>query len=260
MERIVSKDNGKIRMYGKLASSRKYRQEQRAFVIEGEKLLQEALRCGVKIQALFVSESYLAQKAPFWPGEMERICYLVSEGAQQRLAQSQSPQGIYAVCSMLDNPVNPDTMKEKGLLLGLWDLQDPGNVGTMIRAADAMGFDGVVLSRECCDLYSLKTLRAAMGSLFRMPVLVTDMAAFLQRYRGELVSFAAVLGEAEPLHRVSFPPKSMVVIGNEGNGLSPAQAACCDRRVTIPMPGQAESLNAAMAAAILMWEMARQGL
>lgn len=260
MERIVSKDNSKIRDYCKLASSRKHRQERGAFVIEGEKLLEEAIRCRVEIQTLFVSESWMERRTPFWPAELERACCLVAGPAEQRLAQSQSPQGIYAVCSMLDNPVNPDTMKEKGLLLGLWDLQDPGNVGTMIRAADAMGFDGVVLSQGCCDLYNLKTLRAAMGSLFRMPVLKAEMGSFLEQYRGNIVSFAAVVGEAEPLNQVSFPKRSMVVIGNEGNGLSLAQAACCDRRVTIPMPGRAESLNAAMAATILMWEMARQQL
>ena len=254
MEQIVSKDNQRLREYGKLAASRKYRQEQGAFVIEGGKLLFEALRSGVEVQAVYVLKRWLDDHP--LPPELEDRSFLISGPAEQRLSQSQSPQGVYAVCSMLDNPVNPDTMDSKGTLLGLWNLQDPGNVGTMIRAADAMGVSGVVLSRDCCDLYNLKTLRAAMGSLFRMPVLVTDMEEFLKRYQGTVTSFAAVVGQGEPLTAVSFPGRSMVIIGNEGNGLSAEQAALCDRRVTIPMRGSAESLNAAMAATILLWEMA----
>lgn len=257
MEKITSKENSRIKAYAKLAASRKERQRQGAFVLEGEKLLAEALRCGAEIQSVFVGERWLARSGESLPSAILENCILVSEGVEQRLAQSQTPQGVYAVCSMLDNPVNLAKMEEGGCLLGLWDLQDPGNVGTMIRTADAMGMDGVVLSRECCDLYSLKTLRAAMGSTFRMPLLVTDMAEFL----GEsgFVSFAAVVGEAEPLGKLQFPKKSIIVIGNEGNGLSPEQVSCCSRRVTIPMKGRAESLNAAMAAAILMWEASSRG-
>lgn len=257
MEKITSKDNARIKAYAKLAVSRKERQRQGAFVLEGEKLLLEALRCGVEIRSVFAGERWLERHGETLPPEISGVCAAVSEGVEQRLAQSQTPQGVYAVCSMLDNPVNLAKMEEGGCLLGLWDLQDPGNVGTMIRTADAMGMDGVVLSWECCDLYSLKTLRAAMGSSFRMPVLVTDMADFLRE--SGFTSFAAVVGEAEPLGQLQFPQKTVIVIGNEGNGLSPKQVGCCSRQVTIPMRGRAESLNAAMAAAILMWEASSRG-
>lgn len=256
VEQITSKDNLRVREYVKLGSSRKYRQEKKAFVIEGGKLLEEAIRSGVDILSIYVTDRWLdSEWARLLTGLERRTCW-ISDAIEQKLRQSQTPQGVYAVCSMLDKPANPDTMDVNGTLLGLWSLQDPGNVGTMIRAADAMGVDGVVLSRDCCDLYNLKTLRAAMGSLFRMPVLVTDMAEFLTQHRGSVMSFAAVVTEGESLTEVTFPGKSMVVIGNEGNGLSAEQAALCDRRVTIPMRGHAESLNAAMAATILLWEMA----
>lgn len=258
MEEIVSKDNSRIRAYHKLASSKKERQQQGAFVIEGDKLLGEALRCGLNIRWVFVTREWLDASGQALLGQLGSTpVFLVEGAARQRLSQFPSPQGVWAVCSMLDNPVNPDKMNSNGALLGLWDLQDPGNVGTMIRTADAMGLDGVVLSRECCDLYNMKTLRAAMGSLFRMPVLVTDMEAFLDRWRGQITSYAAVVGEATPLTGVTFPGRSIVLIGNEGNGLSAHQAACCDSRITIPMTGRAESLNAAMAATILMWELSK---
>ena len=258
MEEIVSKDNSRIRAYHKLASSRKERQQEGAFVIEGDKLLGEALRCGLEIRRVFATREWLSEpREELLAGLGSTPVSLVDGAARQRLSQFPSPQGVWAICSMLDNPVNPDKMNSNGALLGLWNLQDPGNVGTMIRTADAMGLDGVVLSRECCDLYNMKTLRAAMGSLFRMPVLVTDMEDFLHRYRGQLTSYAAVGGEATPLSEVSFPGRSVILIGNEGNGLSAHQAACCDSRITIPMTGRAESLNAAMAATILMWELSR---
>lgn len=256
MEKITSKDNPKIREYAKLGSSRKHRQEKNAFVIEGGKLLEEALRSGVEVLSVYVTDRWLESEWAHLIDGLEGKAFWISDAVEQKIRQSQTPQGVYAVCRMLDNPVNPAKMEVNGTLLGLWNLQDPGNVGTMIRTADAMGVDGVVLSRDCCDLYNLKTLRAAMGSLFRMPLLVTDMAEFLEQYRGEVTGFAAVVTGGEDLTGVTFPGKSMIVIGNEGNGLSAEQADACDRKVTIPMRGNAESLNAAMAATILLWEMA----
>ena len=121
-----------------------------------------------------------------------------------------------------------------------------------------MGLSGVILSENCCDLYSLKTLRAAMGSLFRVPVFTVEMEQFL--LGTPLTSYAAVVTpDALPATQVPYRG-AVAVIGNEGRGLSPEQAAACSAKITIPMRGNAESLNAAMAAAILMWEMARAAL
>ena len=119
-----------------------------------------------------------------------------------------------------------------------------------------MGLSGVILSESCCDLYNLKTIRAAMGSLFRIPVMRVDLAAFLKE--SGLRSYAAVVdADARPVGTADFKG-AVAVIGNEGNGLSKEQASLCLERITIPMAGNAESLNAAMAATILMWEMARR--
>lgn len=259
MERIESRENARIKEYGKLAASRKHRDRSGKFVLEGIKLLEEAVRCGLETEQVFVTENCLLSHP-----ELEELVsgtrnvFLISDGVESRISQSQSPQGVYAVCKKLDKPQNLDTIDSNGSYLGLWDLQDPGNVGTIIRGADAMGLDGIFLSRNCCDLYNLKTIRAAMGSLFRMPVYQVDMASFLKETR--LRSYAAVVApDALPVTKLDFRG-AVTVIGNEGNGLSDEQAETCTERLTIPMRGNAESLNAAMAATILMWEIARAAL
>ena len=226
---------------------KKARRERGEYIAEGIKQVREAVACGCKISCIVYAESFSGER--FFPD----LAQTVSDSVFEKLSEEVTPQGVLAVIKIPDTSVRAP----QGRCLLLDGVSDPGNVGTMIRTADAMGLDGVVLSRECCDLYNMKTLRAAMGSLFRMPVLVTDMEDFLHRYRGQLTSYAAVVGEATPLTEVSFPGRSVILIGNEGNGLSAHQAACCDSRITIPMTGRAESLNAAMAATILMWELSR---
>ena len=260
METIFSKDNGRIREYGKLSSDRKYRRQQGRFVLEGAKLLEEAVRCGLPVEEAFVTQRAFSAFPTLFTGlqALGTPVFLLSGDAEKKLSQSVSPQGVYAVCKKLDKPVNLATINNNSRYIALWDLQDPGNVGTIIRTADAMGIDGVILSENCCDLYNLKTVRAAMGSLFRMPVAVTDMASFLRGIKGKVDSYAAVLDpDAAPFS--GFSRGAVVVIGNEGNGLTASQAACCDYQTTIPMAGRAESMNAAMAATIFLWEMAKRG-
>ena len=182
--------------------------------------------------------------------------YQISEAVEKKIASSLTPQGIYAICKKLDKPLKLDKIENNGCFVALWNLQDPGNVGTIFRVADAMGLSGVILSENCCDVYNMKTIRSAMGSLFRMPFLITGMSEFLAERK--LTSYAAVVdSDAEKLSDIKFENNSVVVIGNEGNGLSSEQVQSCDRRITIPMKGSAESLNAAMAATILIWEMAK---
>lgn len=258
MEKITAKDNEKIKRYAKLASQKKARDEQGLFVIEGIKLFEEAVRSNVEMEQIFLSEGFL----PRWEC-LQKPCpmppaFLISEAVERKIAASPSPQGIYAVCKKLDKPLNLGKIDNNGKFIALWNLQDPGNVGTIFRAADAMRISGIIVSENCCDLYNLKTIRSAMGSLFRMPFVIADMESFLREHEDTLHSYAAVVDkDALPLPNANFSGGSVVVIGNEGNGLSPEQASCCQDRLTIPMPGSAESLNAAMAATIIIWEMAK---
>lgn len=258
MEKITAKDNEKIKRYAKLASQKKARDEQGLFVIEGIKLFEEAVRSNVEMEQIFLSEGFL----PRWEC-LQKPCpmppaFLISEAVERKIAASPSHQGIYAVCKKLDKPLNLGKIDNNGKFIALWNLQDPGNVGTIFRAADAMRISGIIVSENCCDLYNLKTIRSAMGSLFRMPFVIADMESFLREHEDTLHSYAAVIDkDALSLPNADFSGGSVVVIGNEGNGLSAEQASCCRDKLTIPMPGSAESLNAAMAATIIIWEMAK---
>ena len=147
--------------------------------------------------------------------------------------------------------------------LALEDLQDPGNLGTVVRTAEALGFGGLILSAGCCDLYNPKVLRGSMGGVFRLPAYITaDMVTTVGRLRTKgFRCFACVPDEdALPVQTAPFGPGSICLIGNEGNGLRPETVAACGERLTIPMAGRAESLNASMAAGIVLWEMARRRL
>ncbi len=255
MEKITAKDNEKIKRYAKILNSKKYRDELNLFVIEGVKLFEEAKRSSVQVLQVFVTEKFLCRYGEEFFEEGLEV-YQISEALEKKIASSLTPQGIYAICKKLDKPLKLDKIENNGCFVALWNLQDPGNVGTIFRVADAMGLSGVILSNNCCDVYNMKTIRSAMGSLFRMPFLVTDMSDFLDSKK--LTSYAAVVdSDAKKLSDIKFENNSVVVIGNEGNGLSPEQVAACDERITIPMKGSAESLNAAMAATILIWEMAK---
>ena len=258
MDIITSKDNPRIRECIRLATQKKARISSGLFVLEGVKLLEEAVLSGIDIESVYITreclESGKSQLAVL--EQLDEKKFLVTGAAASRLFQSKTPQGVCAVCRI---PKRTPDFEKMGRYLALWDLQDPGNVGTMIRTADALGFDGVILSEECCDLYNLKTVRAAMGSLFRIPLLVTDMKTFIREHNDRLTFFASVVdADAPVITGTEFPAGSIMMIGNEGNGLSAEQVALCGQQVTIPMTGRAESFNAAMAATILMWEMTRR--
>ena len=143
---------------------------------------------------------------------------------------------------------------------GLEDIQDPANLGAVIRTAEALGLEGLLLSTGCCDPYNPKVLRASMGGVFRLPLYpVWEMAAAVERLRlaGRRCFACVPDGEAASICSIEWRSEDVCLIGNEGNGLREATTAACDGRITIPMAGRAESLNAAMAAGIVMWETMR---
>lgn len=192
----------------------------------------------------------------------------------RKAANTQTPQGILAVAEtphwdfadLLDGGMNasrPGRAMEAGqapLLLVLEDIQDPGNLGTMFRTAEAAGATGIVLTRGCVDLFNPKTVRATMSSIFRVPFLVTeDLRAVLVRLHAEQIqTYAADLQGSVPYDTCSYRGGSAFLIGNEGSGLRQATAAAAGRRIRIPMEGRIESLNAAMSAGILLYEAHRQ--
>lgn len=264
MDILKSRDNPFIKRYLSLLGSRKHREEEASFVIEGVRLCMEALYAdSVEFSCLFVT--HLAQEkyddsVQLLFEKAQHTC-IISDELGQRLSDTKTPQGVFAICKWLDKKSELDTIDTRGSYLLLESIQDPGNLGTIVRTADAFGLSGLILSADCCDIYNPKVLRATMGAVFRVPIHIAEdvtQAAMQLRAQG-IPLYGAVVGkDAVPITLCSFANGGAVCIGNEGNGLSEKLKSICDQRLTIPMQGEAESLNAAMAAGIIMWEMTRR--
>lgn len=240
---ITSKDNSVVKNAKKL-HQKKYRKS--AYLIEGWHLFEEAVQAGVTIEKIFARESHRDQLAAFpqtiW----------VSEEILLDLADSQTPQGIVAIVQKEEVGL-PDL--HQGKFLFLEDVQDPGNVGTMIRTADAAGFTGVIVSDKSADIYSLKTLRSMQGSHFHLPIYRLPLATFVEEAKkSNLPILATTLSkESKDYRELSLLKDFVLVMGNEGQGISPVMAESADQLVHIGMKGRAESLNVAVAAGILMF-------
>lgn len=268
---IVSRDNPKIKLYLKLAGSKKARQEAGLFVLEGARLCSDAIsewQSGrLEIHAAFASLSALEKygdyiDARLFEDEKSDVFFTVDEKLCQKISDTKASQGVYIIARMSNNILSEDCIKSNGKYLILNNLQDPGNLGTLLRTADAVGVDGVILSNNCCDLYNPKTLRSAMGSIFRIKTYIhNDFAQVVDVFRScGVKTWASVVDkDAVSLVNADLSCGSAVVVGNEGNGLAKEQAMLCDERVTIKMQGNINSLNAAMAGAIMLWEMTRNG-
>ena len=240
---ITSKANSVAKNAKKL-HQKKYRKS--AYLIEGWHLFEEAVQAGVRIEKIFALESYQDQLAAFpqtvW----------VSEDILRDLADTQTPQGIVAVIQKEEVGL-PDL--HQGKYLFLEDVQDPGNVGTMIRTADAAGFTGVIVSDKSADIYSLKTLRSMQGSHFHLPIYRMPLVSFVEEAKkSNLPILATTLSrESKDYRELSSLENFVLVMGNEGQGISSVMAESADQLVHIGMKGRAESLNVAVAAGILMF-------
>ncbi|MBQ6250699.1 RNA methyltransferase [Ruminococcus sp.] len=258
---ITSKDNPTIKLYQKLSSSKKERLQYGLFVLEGLRIAEDALKEDSGITRLILTE----KAAERWGDELlqadlrDTRTIVISNELGNRIASTESTQGVFAICRIPLRRTAESIVRENGKYLVLFGLQDPGNVGMMIRTADALGIDGVIMSGSC-DLYSPKVIRSTMGSVFRMAIAVeNDADALFEQLHGKgAVTSAAVIDkDAQPVTGCDFTGTQAVFIGNEGNGLPADIAQRCTRRVIIPMHGNINSLNAAMAAGILMWELKR---
>lgn len=260
-ELIMSSGNKHIKTI-RLLHGKKYRDELNKFIIEGKKLVAEALEYNVSIDYAVFSESFLEQeKAKETEMELEsrgiRVFYL-EDRIFNEIGDTETPQGIIAVAEKPASETDEIIDRESVCLLLLDEVRDPGNVGTIIRTADACGIDGVVLSKGCADLYNGKTIRSTMGSLFHVPVIQN---ADIEEFLGKTSSKGIISIGADPhstINCIDMPPlkKSVIVIGNEAQGIRPKTLELLDKRISIPMPGKAESLNAGIAAAIMMYEIA----
>lgn len=274
---ITSRQNRRIVSLCKL-TDRGERERTGSFRFDGVKLLCEALRREVPLEAVFLRaggaarvESRMAELYGLTPEGLACPVFAVEDSLFDRISEENAPEGVICVAKTLDKchkmyKINmegfPDIPDAPAILLE--SVRDPVNVGAIIRTAAALGMGCVILSRDCADIYHPRTLRAAMGTLFSMPLLrVDDLAGAIAALRrtGRLVYAAALDGNAARLGELPLAGEGQgapcAVIGNEGHGLSPSVIDACDRAVYIPMQGDTESLNASVAAALLMWELGR---
>ena len=240
---ITSKANSVVKNAKKL-HQKKYRKT--SYLIEGWHLFEEAVQVGAKIEKIFALVEY-GDKLVDYPQTV-----LVTEEILLDLADSQTPQGIVAIVQK-EEELLPDFTSGKYLFLE--DVQDPGNVGTMIRTADAAGFSGVIVSSKSADIYSLKTLRSMQGSHFHLPIYRMSVEIFVEEAKkSHLPILATTLSQNSKDYReLARLEDFALVMGNEGQGISSFMTDQADQLVHISMKGQAESLNVAIAAGILMF-------
>ena len=255
MERMTSRANPFIRHMLRLCASRKYRREQGRYVCDGEKLFDEAVKSGATILSALVSED-----RPDLIAEAEKLqarIVTVPAGLFAFVSPAQTPQGILLSCALPPLQLPPVLPAGAGHIV-LDGIQDPGNIGTVLRTADALGIASVILSGGCVDPYNPKAVRSAMGALFRLPVYeaTREEAAQALRRSGVPIYVADNRPEAKDA-RTADLYGSAVVIGSESQGVSDTMRTLSDGAVKIPIRASSESLNAAVAAALLMWEMSR---
>ena len=185
---------------------------------------------------------------------------MLSDELFKKVSDTQTPQGILCVMKQFHYKLDDLFQKENPLFLILEDIQDPGNLGTMMRTAEGAGVDGVIMTKATVDIYNPKTIRSTMGSIYRMPFMYTDdlLGVMKQLQEKKVKLYAAHLKGTSFYHELDYKGGTAFLIGNEGNGLKEETAQAADVYMKIPMQGKVESLNAAVASVILMYEAARQ--
>lgn len=256
---ISSKENKLIKSVRKLITSSRERKLTDSFVLEGLRLCEDAALNGYSVETLIVSESVEICNRVETIIKVAKQCVKVPDSLFQYMSDTVSPQGVMCVVKI------PETVSEIGAInngkyIVLENTADPANLGTIARTAEALGIDGLIISHLGCDPFSPKAQRAGMGALLRLPIFISkdlknDLAALKNK---DFLLLASVVQNADcDVSKVLYPKNCCVLIGNEANGLTDEIISVCDKKITITMQGRAESLNAAAAASVIMWEMVR---
>lgn len=257
IQRIQSRQSEKVKNYCRLLANAKARRKERLFCLEGLRLSCDAARSGYAVETVFVTaDALLKSEAELQPlFAAAREVFEITADVADKMADTVTTQGVFCTVHM-PKETERFSVRPKEQYLALDNVQNPDNLGAVSRTAEALGFRGLLLHGGC-DIYNPKALRASMGSLLRLEVQKTDdLSGLLKTLPQEILTFAAVPDRmAEDIRTVDFSGGAVAVIGNEGNGVSNEVLSAVQKRVTIPMRGRAESLNAATAATIVMWEM-----
>lgn len=253
---ITSVTNPKIKYVKRLQNDRGFREAERAFVIEGTRLLAELVHFQVEPRLLLATENWLASaegQALLADPAVNRVLELVKDNVMSAASQTQTPPGVLAVAPIISRPL-PD---HPTFLLILDQLSNPGNMGTMLRTAAAAGVDGVLLGPGNVDAYNPKVVRGGMGAHLRLPIITADWPSITEQTRGLAIWLAAV-DQATSYTDVDWRQPSALIIGSEAAGAGQQAQQLATGRVTIPMHYATESLNAAVAAGIILFEAVRQ--
>ena len=254
---ITSSANQQMKHLSQLMKRAKERKKEQVFVVEGIKMFQEAP--ADTVVSVYVSESFLEK--PEHEKCLQGYRYeVVSDAVFREISDTQTPQGILAIVRMPKYDL-PDLLQgDHTHLLILESVQDPGNLGTMVRTGEGAGITGVIMNQTTVDLFNPKTIRSTMGSIYRVPFFITkDLAGTISSLKEQQVNvYAAHLKGMLSYDEPDYKKKTAFLIGNEGNGLSDEIADLADTYIKIPMQGQVESLNAAISASLLMYETGRQ--
>ena len=254
---IESKENSLFKNIKKL-KERKNRAREKKYIIEGFRLVEEGFKAGADIECLVIEEGN-EQKANEFLKEYLTVSkiYLMKKSLFGQLIATENTQGVLAVVKM-----NDSTEEIKGDFYLLCDkVQDPGNLGTIIRTAHAAGVSGIILTKGTVDIYNDKTIRSTMGSVFYLPIIYDNDLSFLKKLKEDGFSLVTTsLKESKDFFQEDLRGKVILGVGNEGNGISDEIFAMADKKVKIPMPGGAESLNVAVASSIILFEKVRQGM
>ena len=252
MEHVTSRQNPLMIRIKKLGQSRALRREEGVFVCEGPKLTAEALKWGASVETVLLAEGQNPPES--LPREARQV--EVPDSLLRAVSTVETPQGLLAVCRI--PALAPPDRLSGGRYLVLDGVQDPGNLGTIWRTADAFGADGLLLVNGCADPWSPKTIRATMGACFRLPAWEADLETVRDLLEeADIPLYATALrADTADVRQVDLK-RAAVVIGSEGRGISKEALALCRRTIKIPMRERCESLNAAMAAGIVLWEMCR---
>lgn len=256
---ITGKDNEIVKEAARMMESAKYRRERGCFAAEGVRLCCDGALSGADI-VCFLYTAYAAEK---YPGEYAILRQKAERSEElsgslfNKLADTKTPQGFFCIFRMPAHKSGAFETEPLKRYAALENIQDPSNLGTILRTAEALGTDGVILSGDCCDVFSPKVVRGSMGAVFRVPVRIEpDFTAFVRRLtQSGIITYASTPRDADDIREVDFSSGGVMLIGNEGNGLKPETIGACSRRVRIEMKGRAESLNAAAAAAILLYKL-----
>lgn len=253
MKRIESSQNSLFKHWKKLVNTRKERDKTSEFIVEGFHLVEEALKNEGTVLTLIVREG--TDFPADWQDDHLQIVEITHELTQE-LTDTEHTQGIFAHCRQPHYSDEQQATWKKVLLIDA--VQDPGNVGTMIRTADAAGVDGVVLGKGSADPYNPKTVRSAQGSHFHLPVVKGNLFTWVNHLKNEGVAvYGTALKNATPFHEINSTDQFGLIVGNEGSGIDEELLALTDRNVTIPILGQAESLNVAVATGILLFNLTK---